>query len=231
MEETKVVEEVTTYPYTHVRGIEVIASEYADSPLPSDGAPHKYKNMFKVLLADQRELFGCGFCPYTHKSTNGVRAHMKVHNAERGYHKRCACGNREDEGVHTATGCSIGPVIKRQVQDLPTPTDTRVKPSTNGKAGDPVVKQITDKLYGDEVIDIPTPEVLSVSAPADDEVSVDDLLGALGALAEGRGELEKLTRERDQWRERAQDWQARAEKAEAQLTKIKNGIAAAMGRK
>lgn len=184
------------YPYTHVRGTEVIAVEQAASPLPTeDGRPYLFTNLFKLLLADERTLFACGFCEYTHRSTNGVRAHMKIHKP------KCACKKPEVEGVHGKTGCSIGPTVTRTVEPAPVIEQPGV-----AKLLDPVRQQ------------------------DDDDVSVEDILGALGALAAVKTENETLRKEVASMTTDRDNWRDRAEVAERKMADIRNGIAAAMGR-
>lgn len=64
---------------TSVGGIAVIADEPAESPISTPGKPVFYKQIRRLLLADDTEVFGCLHCDYTADSVGRIRPHLKAH--------------------------------------------------------------------------------------------------------------------------------------------------------
>ena len=67
---------------THVDGVAVVADEPAETGI-ADGAgtPVHYKRIRKLLLADDRIMYGCSECDFTRPTAAQIRPHMNKHRA------------------------------------------------------------------------------------------------------------------------------------------------------
>ncbi len=75
---------------THVNGCEVIASEPVASPLSTPDRPVYFRQIRRLLLADDSEAFGCVHCDYTASAPGRVRAHLSKHNGSAGTGRQAA---------------------------------------------------------------------------------------------------------------------------------------------
>lgn len=67
---------------THVDGVAVVADEPAETGIANGaGAPVTYKRIRKLLLADERIVYGCSECDFTGPSPAHIRPHMNKHRA------------------------------------------------------------------------------------------------------------------------------------------------------
>lgn len=65
---------------TTVNGRTVIAVEKAETHLSKPGTPIYYRNIQRLLLDDESEVFGCVHCDFTSLSAQGCYFHVrKVH--------------------------------------------------------------------------------------------------------------------------------------------------------
>lgn len=66
---------------TQVNGIEVITAESVLSPLSTPDKPIRFKNILRLLLADDTTIYGCGKegCDYTDEKPGRVRLHFRTH--------------------------------------------------------------------------------------------------------------------------------------------------------
>jgi hypothetical protein len=63
-----------------VNGLEVIADEPTEAPLPSkSGGPIYWTQTRTLLLADGSTVYGCAHCDYTSSNVNSIRPHLNRH--------------------------------------------------------------------------------------------------------------------------------------------------------
>jgi hypothetical protein len=76
---------------TTVDGRAVIASEPALSPLSEvKGRPIYYKQIVRLLLDDDREVFGCVHCDFTGQSAQSLYSHLKRHSGRKAQRAKAA---------------------------------------------------------------------------------------------------------------------------------------------
>lgn len=67
---------MTSTTVSTVDGVAVIADEPVETPLSKPGRPVYFTRIRRLLLADDRTVYGCTECDFTADSDSAVRGHL-----------------------------------------------------------------------------------------------------------------------------------------------------------